>query len=158
MKGIGIDKIKSTNSSIVYNTPDDIFPSYIKYVEQSMEGTISKADLYKGLGYINNDDAYINNKSHIWSLITGASGGQTDYVDTKSSIKSYGTGGRGAILEFNTSIDIGQTSNLNFIVGEKRIMNQGDTKGCGGRGAYIFYNEYDKQTISSISESLYFNL
>ena len=155
MNGIDISEIKSSNTNIINNTPDDIFPSYVCYKENSVNSeSIMKSEIYKSLQNINSDDSYIMSNTHMWSLITGSSGSSTDYSDM-TDVKSYGTGGRGAIIEFNNKLDIENMSTLNFIIGKQRTMKEDDYNGCGGHGALIFYKGASQQIITSVIGTIF---
>ena len=158
MNGIDISDIKSSNSNIINNTPDDIFPSYLVYNDINIENTITKEDFYNGIKSINSDKGYIDSNSHIWSLLTGSPGSNTDYYDGKTSVKSYGTAGRGAIIEFNNKINMENMKSLTYILGYPRKMDEKSYIGSGGKGAYILYELYDKQQIISSSDVIHFNL
>ena len=156
MNGIDLSEIVSNNTSITYNTPDDIFPNYIYHEENpTSDGSILKSEIYNTLHNINNDDSYIEDNTHIWSLITGSQGGQTDFSD-KDKNDSYGKGGLGAIVEFTNKLDMGEIKSINYIIGKKRTMDEkSDYKGSGGRGGYIFYSSLPSKNILNNSSSVY---
>ena len=158
MNGIDTNEIKSSNTSISYNTPDDIFPNYICYKANSTKaGSIQKSEIYKALHNINSDDAYIESNTHVWSLVTGSQGGRTDYYN--NGVESfYGKGGMGTIVEFTNKLDIGNVNSINYIIGQKRTMDEkSDYYGSGGRGAYIFYSSTPSKNIYSNSSTVYLN-
>ena len=155
MNGIDISEIKSSNTSISHNTPDDVFPSFVYYKGTTVQsGSIQKAEIYKSLQNINSDDSYIASNTHMWSLMTGGHGGSSDYFD-KATKGVFGKGGRGAIVEFTNKLDIGTVKSINYIIGQKRTMDEkADYNGAGGRGAYIFYGGTPKTTVSGTGSSV----
>ena len=155
MNGIDISEIKSSNTSISHNTPDDVFPSFVYYKGTTVQsGSIQKAEIYKSLQNINSDDSYIKSNTHMWSLMTGGHGGSSDYFD-KATKGVFGKGGRGAIVEFTNKLDIGAVKSINYIIGQKRTMDEkADYNGSGGRGAYIFYGGTPKTTVFRTGSSV----
>jgi hypothetical protein len=157
-----IEDISSTNTTIHDNTPDDVFPSFIKYIENPEESSIVKSDIYNPLLKLNNDIDYINSNTYMWSIIGGGHGGNTTYVDIKSDTHNYGKGGIGSLIELTQQLDMSTINQINYILGDKKDgSNTNSPMGDGGAGGIIGYKTYDieKNIINNhSSNSLFFKL
>lgn len=131
-------------NNIFDNTPDDIFPFIYHYNKGGTSATISKNDVYdicKGSMNGATRGTGSDEGIHLWSLITGESGGNT----TNQKADTYGKGGTGALVESNIKI-INFPKGLFGLNSIKALSDiscySGDSQawGRGGKGGKIIYN------------------
>ena len=148
MNGITAKDITFKGSNNIFdNTPDDIFPFIYHYNKGGTSVTIPKDDIYDICkGSMNNATRLTSSDEgiHLWSLITGESGGNTK--DQKGV--TYGKGGTGALVESNIKVinfpkgsfglnSIKALSNIYCYSGDSQAWGRG---GKGGKMMLDFLN------------------